>query len=151
MTISCFFGLIIKQIDIVETYLESLLSDNDLFIFMKLPPSFESFRSIRARPVCKLLHSIYGLRQSGRLWNQKVVSFFKSLGFYVLNANAGILIHHGKEEGDITMVSVYMDDFLLAFKHRTSMDWIKKNLKGEYNVKNLGEVKTIIGWQMTRN
>lgn len=79
------------------------------------------------------------------------MSFFKSLGFYALNADASILIHHGKEEGDITMVSVYVDNFPLASKHRTSMDWIKKNLKEEYNVKNLEEVKTIIGWQVTRN
>lgn len=31
------------------------------------------------------------------------------------------------------------------------MEWIKKNLKGEYNVKDLEEVKMIISWQVTRN
>lgn len=49
------------------------------------------------------------------------------------------------------MISMYVDDFLLASKLRTSLDWIKENLKNEYNVKDLGEVKTIIGWQVTRN
>ena len=49
------------------------------------------------------------------------------------------------------MISVYVDDILLASKHQTSLDWIKGNLKNEYNVKDLGEVKTIIGWQVTRN
>ena len=88
---------------------------------------------------------------SGRLWNQKVVSFFKSLGFEAFNADASILIHHGKERNDITMISVYVDDILLASKHQTSLDWIKGNLKNEYKVKDLGEVKTIIGCQVTRN
>lgn len=145
LAISYLFKLIIKQIDIVGAYLESLLSDNDLSIFMKLPPGFESFRSVQAGLVCRLLRSIYGLRQSGRLWNQKVVSFLKNLGFYALNADASILIHHGEKEDDITMISVYVDDFLLASKYRHSMDWMKSKLKNEYNVKEMGEVKTIIG------
>ncbi len=37
LAISCLFKLIVEQIDIVGAYLESLLSDNDLPIFMKLP------------------------------------------------------------------------------------------------------------------
>lgn len=101
--------------------------------------------------MCRLLRSIYGLRQSGSLWNQKVIAFLKSLGFEPLNADASILINHGKESDDVTMISVYVNDFLLASKHRRSLDWIKECLKNEYNVKDLGEVKTIIGWQVTRN
>lgn len=98
-------GLLVDQIDIVGAYLESLLGDNDLPIFMKLPPSFQSFRFIREGLVFRLPCSIYGLRQSGRLWNQKVVAFLKSIGFKPLNADASILIHRGKEEDDITMMS----------------------------------------------
>lgn len=49
------------------------------------------------------------------------------------------------------MVSFYVDDFLLASKSRKSVEWIKEKLNNEYNVKDLGEVKTIIGWQVTRD
>lgn len=62
-----------------------------------------------------------------------------------------ILIHHGKQPDNITIISVYVDDFLLASKYRASMDWIKDKLKAEDNVKDLEEVKTIIGWQITRH
>ena len=86
-----------------------------------------------------VLRSIYGLRQSGRLWNQKVVAFFTSLGFRARNADPSILIK--QQEEDITMVSVYVDDFLLASKHRKSLDWIKEELRREYNVKDLGGVR----------
>ena len=48
------------------------------------------------------------------------------------------------------MVSIYVDDFLLASKYRKPLERIKKKLKEEYNVKDLGEVKMIIGWQVTR-
>lgn len=45
------------------------------------------------------------------------------------------------------MVSVYVNDFLLAASKQNS---IKKALQDEYNVKDLREVKTIIGWQVTQ-
>lgn len=69
--------------------------------------------------------------------------------FYPLNADASILIHHKKKDDDITMINVYVDDFLLASKYRHSMDWIKSRLKKRYNVKEIREIKIIIGWQIT--
>lgn len=62
LAISCLLKLIVEQVDIVGAYLENLLTDNNLPIFMKLPPGIEAFRSIRARLVARLLRSIYGLR-----------------------------------------------------------------------------------------
>ena len=55
------FKFIIEQITIVGAYLESLLSNNDLPIFIKLPPDFESFKSVQAGLVYRLLHNIYSL------------------------------------------------------------------------------------------
>lgn len=49
------------------------------------------------------------------------------------------------------MVCVYVDDFLLASKHRKPLNRIKKKLKKEYNIKDLGKVKMIIGWQVTQD
>lgn len=151
LAIGCLLGLIIEQIDIVGAYLESLLSDNDLPIFMKLPPDMRAFRSIRFGLVCRLLRSIYGLRQLGWLLNQNIISFLKGLGFEVLNADASILIFQGHEKDNITMISVYVDDFLLALKQQALLDLFKESLKNEYNVKDLRVVKTIIGWQVTRD
>lgn len=65
----------------------------------------------------------------------------------VLNADPSILIQQegGKKNVNITMVSVYIDDFLLAAKQQKDLDWIKAKLKEEYNVKDLEEIKHIIG------
>lgn len=121
LAISCKLGLIIKQIDIVEAYLKSLLRDNNLFIFIKLSLSFKSFKSIWNGLVCRLLCSIYGLYQLRRLWNQKFVSFLISLGFRPLNTDTSILIYHGKEEDNMTIMSLYIDNFLLVSKFSSSM------------------------------
>lgn len=55
-------GLIVNQMDIVGAYLESLLSDNNFPIFMKLPLGMNTFRSIKEGLIAELLRSIYGFR-----------------------------------------------------------------------------------------
>ena len=99
--------------DIVETYLESLIGNNELPIFIKLLPKMKDFWSVKADFLFRYLRSIYGLKQSGWLWNQKVIAFFRTLGFTPLNTNPSILII-GKAGGEILMISIYVDDFLLA-------------------------------------
>lgn len=144
------FELIINQIDIVMVYLESLLRNNNLPIFIKLLPKMETFRFGRTRLVCHLFCNIYKLKQSNRLWNQNVIAFFQSLGFITLNADPNILIYQ-KSGGNITIISVYIDDFLLILKNSKSVDWINERLNSKYNIKHLSKLKTIIKWQVTRN
>ena len=142
-------NLFIHQVDIVGAYLESPLGDNELPIFMKLPPGMHNLRQIREGLLCRLLRSLYGLRQSGRLWNQNVIAFYKRIGFKQLNGDPSILICCSRDE--ISIVSVYVDDFLLASNTTNTLNALKQSLAGEYDTKDLGEVKTIIGWQIDRD
>ncbi len=50
-----------------------------------------------------------------------------------------------------TLVSVYVDDFLFASNSTDTLETVKKKLRNEYNVNDLGELETIIGWQITRD
>lgn len=43
LAISRLFELLVKQINIVEAYSESLIGDNELSIFMRLPPGMRDF------------------------------------------------------------------------------------------------------------
>lgn len=73
------------------------------------------------------------------------MDFLKSFNFNVFNANSSIFIHHNKKQDNITIISIYMDNFLLASnKYKILMNSIKKKLKVKYNVKDLTEVKKII-------
>ena len=139
-------NLFIYQVDIMGAYLESLLSNNKLPIFMKIPPGIRDLRQVRERLSCRLLQSLYGLKQSGRLLNQNVIAFYKSIGFIQLNNDPSILIQRVDDE--ISIVSVYVDDFLLALNTMATLNALKASLAREYNTKDLGEVKTIIGWQI---
>ena len=55
LAISCLLGLSMDQVDIVSAYLKSLLMENDLSIFIKLPSRMKSFRAIKERLVVYLL------------------------------------------------------------------------------------------------
>ena len=48
-------------------------------------------------------------------------------------------------------MSVYINDFLLASNIIKNLDKLKAALSNAYNVKDLGEVKTIIGWQIIKD
>lgn len=49
------------------------------------------------------------------------------------------------------MIKGYVNNFLLASKHQKLLDWIKECFKNKYNVKDVGKIKTIIGWQVIQN
>lgn len=78
-----------------------------------------------------------------------VVAFFKRLRFQSFNADISILIYHNKKEDNIIMMSLYIANFLIVAKHQNLIDWFKSHLKAKYNVKDLGEAKMIISWQIT--
>ena len=117
-------NLVIHQVNIVGAYLESTLNDNKFPILMKLPPGVYKFRQIWKRLLCRLLRSLYDLKQSGRLWNQNVIAFYKSIGFRQLNRDPSILIRQTKDE--ISIVSVYVDDFLLVSNEMAILEALKK-------------------------
>ncbi len=142
-------NLFIYQVDIVEAYMASLLDDNKLPIFMKLPPGIQYLQQIRAGLSCRLLRSLYGLKQSRRLWNQNVIAFYKSIRLMQLNGDPSILIRQSDKETSI--VSIYVDDFLLASNIIVILNTLKEFLTKEYDTKDLSEIKTIIEWQINRD
>ena len=61
------------QIDEISAYLESFLDQKDQPIYMKIPQRCENRRK---RLVCKILKSLYSLKQARRLWNKTIIKFF---------------------------------------------------------------------------
>lgn len=149
LVVSILLGLLVKQIDIIGIYLENLMDNNKLPIFIKLSPEIQDLCSISTNLVYKLLKSIYSLKQSGQLQNQKVIGFLKILGFKPLNTNFNILISIKKDE--ILLISIYIDNFFFIINNPQVLQWFKYGIYNKYNVKNLREICIIIKWQIIRN
>ena len=68
--------------------------------------------------VCRLVRSLYGLKQAGRVWNRTFAHTIKrKLGFDTIHSDTGvhILLHHhkrGDSETDMILI-LYVDDLLL--------------------------------------
>lgn len=131
---------------VIGAYLKSALSQNKQPIYMRIP---QGCLTGREDLVCKILKSLYGLKQAGRLWNKTITKFFRKIGFIPTNADACILTI--KKEGELIIVGVYVDDLALGSRSIIALEWLKDQLIKEFSMKDLGEAKTIIGWETTQD
>ena len=94
------------------------------------------------------MKSLYDLKQAGRLWNQTITKFFRRIGFNPTNAD--VCIFTIQWEGELIIVGVYVDNLALGSRSLEALEWLKNELMREFNMKDLGEAKKIIGWEITR-
>ena len=80
--------------------------------------------------VCRLVHSLYGLKQAGRVWNRTFAHTIKrKLGFDTIHSDAGVYVlcrHHkrGDSETDVILI-LYVDDLLLLGEDLSKIQDIK--------------------------
>lgn len=86
------------------------------------------------------------MKQVRRLWNKTITKFFQRIGFNSTNADACILTI--KWEGELIIVGVYVDDLILGSRSQEVLEWLKDQLIKELSMKDLGEAKTIIRWEI---
>ena len=146
LAIAATLGMILIQMDVIEAYLESALGQNEQPIYMRIPQ-----RCLAGREglVCKILKSLYGLKQAERLWNKTITKFFRKIGFIPTNADLCILII--KWEDVFIIVGIYVNDLLLGSRSQNALNWLKDQLMKEFSMMDLGKAKTIIEWEITQD
>jgi hypothetical protein len=63
------------------------------------------------RKVCKLLKSLYGLKQVPKQWHKKFDRTLTSVGFVVNEADKCVYYRHGW--GECVILCLYVDDILI--------------------------------------
>ena len=97
----------------------------------------------------KLLKSLYGLKQAPRNWNKNIVEHVKSLGFKQCILDNCLFVKHIGAE--IYLISLYVDDILVAGSNLTEVERIKKQFTERYEMKDLGELNYYLGMKITRS
>lgn len=132
------------QMDVCTAYLNGIIIEN---IYMNQPDSYEE--PGQESKVCKLDKSIYGLKQSGRHWYERLDLHLIKCGFIRAATDSNLYILTRKE-GTIYLL-VYVDDLLLASKNPKLLQVVKNLLSAEFEMKVLGDPAFLLGVHIWRD
>jgi len=100
--------------------------------------------------VCKLKKSLYGLKQSPRQWYKRFDSFIRGKRF--TRSHYDLFVYYNKlPGGEYIYLLLYVNDMLIASKSRFAIDKLEKDLSTEFKMKDLGEVKKVLGMEIERD
>jgi len=102
---------------------------------MKVPQDVTPPKSCQ---VCKLLKSLYGLKQASRLWFEKLTQFLYAQGF--TQATAKHTLFTKITPTSYTVLLVCVDDIILAGTCLKEFDLLKQALHNAFRIKNLGNL-----------
>ena len=135
-----------RLMDVITAYLYGSI-DND--IHMKIPQGFKLPKAVSTKPrsmfSIKLQRSLYGLKQSRRVWYNRLSEYLLKEG-YVNNLICPCVFIKKSETG-FSIIAVYVDDLNLV---GTPEELTKPTeyLKKEFEMIDLGKTKFCIGLQI---
>jgi hypothetical protein len=99
--------------------------------------------------VSKLNRSLYGLKQSPRQWYKRFDRFMIRQK-YTRSQFDHCVYFLKLQDGTFIYLLLYVDDMLIACKSIVEIERLKTQLKNEFEIKDLGEAKKILGMEITR-
>ncbi|KAK4389561.1 Retrovirus-related Pol polyprotein from transposon TNT 1-94 [Sesamum angolense] len=138
------YNLSIHQMDVKTAFLYGELEEE---IYMDQPEGFVAHGN--ERKVCKLVKSLYGLKQTPKQWHEKFDQTILVFGFTV-NENDKCI--YCKVKGDrIIILCLYVDDILLIGSCIEIITETKSFLKNKFEMKDMGEADVILGIKLIRS
>ena len=139
-------GLDMCLMDVVTTYLYGSLDAN---VYMKIPEGFTLFEAMNSKPwsmySIKLQRSLYGLKQSGRMWYNRLRQYLLKERY--VNNSICPCVFVKKTENGFAIIAVYVDDLNLI---GTPKEIIKTTnyLRKEFEMKDLKKTRYCLGLQI---
>lgn len=133
---------IIRQRDVVLAYLNGELTDVEIFI--EQPEGF----STGPESVCRLNRALYGLKQSGRVWNHRLHEELIMLGLTQSPSEPCIYV---LQEGQVArlVVAVYVDDILLTGPDEEVVSRFELSLAEKFKMTEGEDLTFILGIRVT--
>jgi hypothetical protein len=131
-------GWDLLHLDVKTTFLYGELNEP---VYMRIPLGF--ITPDNNNQVCLLCKSFYGLRQSPRMWFQKIDAFLFKVG--MSRTEADYTLYYMRDDGGITLLILYVDDLLLTGSNRSKLQWLKVQLQSMFEMSNLGNLHLYLG------
>ena len=135
----------IKAMDVKLAYLHGVLNEE---IYMEQLEGF--IAKGEENKVCRLIQSLYGLKQAGQVWNRTFAHTIKNkLGFTNIHSDAGVYVlhrHHKRGDSNTDMILIfYVNDLLLFGEDLSKIKDIKCQLGKLYQMKDLRPASSYLG------
>lgn len=140
LAIAAHEGWRVEQLDVNSAYLNGII---DTEIYMWQPPGFID-HNFPTR-VCKLLKSLYSLKQAGRIWYVTASDYLTQIGFVHLTADPCIYLRR-TEEG-IVVICLYVNDYVYAGS-KLAVSRFRGEMCKRFDIKKLGKAKFVVGIQI---
>lgn len=127
------------HIDIAGAYLNASLESTDGAVYLRPPRGFDDDPT-----TCwKARRAIYGLRQSGFLWNIHLQKLLQEMGLKQTQSNPNLFFSNNN--GDHLFVGVYVDDLFVVAKDQKIFDEFFEVLGTYLQLNYSGHVKNYLG------
>ena len=100
--------------------------------------------------VCKLIRTLYGLKQSGREWNKTLRNFLAhEASYFQLEKEHGLFYRNDSNRYDI--IAVWVDDLFIASTDNTRLVETKNEIKSKWEATDQGEPRLLLGIHLERD
>ena len=124
MALVASLDLVLIQLDVPTAFLNATM---DRELYMEAPPGLK----VPFGFVCLVNKTIYGLKQSPRMWNEEFNAKIVALGYRACHADACLYVKTGASGGPI-LIGIFVDDMFAACSQadqpqmRADLDALKK-------------------------
>ncbi|TYJ51794.1 hypothetical protein B9479_007610 [Cryptococcus floricola] len=137
-----YYDLECDQVDLKAAFLNGDLEEN---IYMDPPEGSD----IPTGNVLRLRKSLYGLKQSPRCFNQAFDKWLRSQGF--TSSRADSCLYFRRRNGAWLLLSVHVDDQLIASNSRDALDKFKDELNRAFECSDTGPARYFLGFNIHRD
>jgi hypothetical protein len=141
-------SLELHQVDIKGVYLNGELNDNEV-LYMHHPPGYKPRNA--GTCVLRLRKTLYGLKQSGRCWYQKLSRTFVSLKFSKCSVNQAIFYKQNKSKNKVTVIMVHVDDCTITASNICLIEKFKAGLCEHIEVTDLSKLHWMLGMEIKQD
>ena len=139
------FNMELVQMDVKTAFLHGDLEEE---IYITQPDGFKV--AGKENWVCKLSKSLYGLKQSPRQWYKRFDQFM--IGQNYTRSSFDHCVYFRKlQDGSFIYLLLYVDDMLIASRNQEEICRLKAQLSKEFEMKDLGEAKKILGMEIAKD